>query len=62
MNHSPVPTLYLSLSRVVGNLWPLMAIDTSKLAYSHDTGQAKADSGSKIYKCILMHFAHGGGL
>lgn len=39
-----------------------MAIDTSKLAYSHDTGQAKADSGSKIYKCILMHFAHGGGL
>lgn len=39
-----------------------MAIETNELAYSHDTGQAKADIGSEIYKCILMRFAHGGGL
>lgn len=39
-----------------------MAIDISELAHSHDTGQAKADSGSKIYKCILMPFGHSGGL
>lgn len=39
-----------------------MAIDTSEIAHSHDTGQAKAGSGSKKYKCILMPFAYSGGL
>lgn len=64
MNHPPLLwlTLYLLLPRIVGSLWPLMAIDPSELAHSHDTGQAKADSGGKIYKCILMAFAHCGGL
>lgn len=39
-----------------------MTVATGKLAHSHDTGQANAGSGSKIYRYTLMPIAHGGGL